>query len=354
MTSRGFYVESKNKDKEVDMKKVIGLALAITLTLGFAATTAMSGPIVLKAVTAFPKNHLNNDPVPILVSKINQKAAGKVKIDWVGGPEVIKSFDQVHALKAGTIDMILYYPFGYMKALMPEAWAKGLTELAEWEERKTGAFEIWGEIFEKRVNAKYLGRLHNMVPFLVYSNKKIGKIEDFKGMKMRVMPLYIPFLKALGATPLTLPPTEIYTSMERGVVDAFMWPAVGTTSFGLQEVTKYTLKPGVFQMEPATMVNMDKWKKIPKDVQDLIMEIMEDMEYIATMRNELIVKKDERIRAQAGVKWIQLPPGEAEKFVKICYDKTWEYVIGMAPEYGPKLRKVSSRKALPKGAFPWQ
>jgi hypothetical protein len=84
------------------------------------------------------------------------------------------------------------------------------------------------------------------------------------------------------------------------------------------------------------------------------MEIMEDMEYIATMRNELIVKKDERIRAQAGVKWIHLPPGEAEKFVEICYDKTWEYVIGMAPEYGPKLRQLSSRKALPKGAFPWQ
>lgn len=336
------------------MKRAIFLTTIIFLILGFTGSFAIGGPIVLKAVTAFPKNHLNNDPVPIFVDKVNKKAAGKLKIDWVGGPEVIKGFDQIHAIKGGAIDMLLYYPFGYMKPVMPESWAKGLTELAEWEERKTGAFELWGEIFEKRANAKYLGRLHNLLPFMVFSNKKIGKIADFKGMKVRVMPLYIPFMKALGAAPVTLPPPEIYTSMERGVVDAFMWPNVGMISFGLQEVTKYVIEPGVFQMEPATMINMDKWRKIPKDVQDLMMEIMKDMEYIATMRNELIVKKEDRVRKKAGMKTLRLPPGEAEKFVKICYDKTWEYVLGMAPDYGPKLRKLSSKQALPKGTFPWQ
>jgi len=102
------------------------------------------------------------------------------------------------------------------------------------------------------------------------------------------------------------------------------------------------------------MVNMDKWKKIPAHIQDLIMEIMQDMEYIASMRNELIARKEDRVRKAAGMETLRLPQAEAEKFVKICYDKTWEYVIKMAPEYGPKLRELTSRKALPKGAFPWQ
>lgn len=336
------------------MKKAIFISLSIFVFLCLAWSPSFGGPIVLKAVTAFPKNHLNNDPVPILVEKVNKKAAGELRIDWVGGPEVIKAFDQILALKNGSIDMILYYPFGYMKPVMPEAWAKGLSELAEWEERKTGAFELWCEIFEKRANAKYLGRLHNLLPFMVFSNKRIERIEDFKGMKIRVMPLYIPFIKALGAVPVTIRPPEIYTSIERGVVDGFMWPNVGMISFGLQEVVKYVIEPGVFQMEPATMINMDKWKKIPGHIQDLIMEIMQDMEYIASMRNELIAKKEDRVRRAAGMKTIRLPPGEAEKFVKICYDKTWEYVIQMAPEYGPRLRELSSRKALPKGTFPWQ
>ncbi|WP_161626623.1 TRAP transporter substrate-binding protein DctP [Desulfatiglans anilini] len=335
------------------MKKAFLLIACITLFLGLTAIESKSEMIVLKAVTGFPKNHLNNDPVPILVDKINKRAEGKLRIEWVGGPEVIQSFDQIHALKAGTIDMILYYPFGYLKPIMPEAWAKGLTELAEWEERKTGAYDLWCEIFEKRANAKYLGRLQSFLPFKLFVNKKIEKVEDIKGLKIRVQPLYIPFIKALGATPVSIPPTEIYTGMERGVVDGFMWPNVGVISWGLQEVTKYAIEPGVFQMEPATMINLDKWKKIPPDVQDLIMDVMQDMEYIGTMRNTMIEQTEEKVRKAAGMETLTLPPEEAQKFRAIAYDKTWEYVIEAAPEYGPKLRELTSRKAIPKDVFPW-
>jgi len=336
------------------MKRIVCLAMGLFLIFGFMVTKAQSQTMILKAVTAFPKNHINNDPVPILVDKINKRAQGKIKIDWVGGPEVIKSFDQAIALKAGTIDMILYYPFGYMKSVMPVCEAKGLSELAEWEERKTGAFELWGEIFEKNINAKYLGRLHSLLPFKIFCNKKIEKIEDFKGMRIRVMPLYISFIKALGGSPVTISPDEIYTAIERGVVDGFMWPNVGMISWGLQEVTKYIVDPGIFQMEPATMINMDKWKKIPLDTQNLIDEIMQDMEYIASMRNTMLEEKEMRVRAAAGMKVIQLPPADAEQFVKTASDATWAYLIEKSPKYGPKLKELSSKKALPPNTFPWQ
>ena len=180
----------------------------------------------------------------------------------------------------------------------------------------------------------------------------IKGLDDIKGMKIRVMPLYIPFIKALGATPVTIAPDEIYTSMERGVVDGFMYVNVGPVSWGLHEVTKYVVEPGVFQMEPATMVNMDKWKKIPPDIQALMMDIMQDMEYIASMRNVMLEQKEIRIRTAAGMKVLQLPPADAEKFVKTASDTT--YLIEKSPEYGPKLRELTSRSALAPNTFPWQ
>ena len=97
------------------------------MIFGLGSTTVQSQQIVLKAVTAFPKNHPNNDPVPIFIEDVTKATQGKLKIEWLGGPEIFASFDQIHAVKAGTVDMILYYPFGYMKSLMPEAEAKGLT-----------------------------------------------------------------------------------------------------------------------------------------------------------------------------------------------------------------------------------
>lgn len=335
------------------MKKFI-CGLFFVSIFCFVSTIAFSAPIVLKAVTAFPKNNSNNDTVQMFVDKVNEKCKGKLEIRWLGGPEVTAAFDQLNAMKSGTLDMILYYPYGYMKQLMPEAEAKGLTELAEWEERRTGAFELWSEIFAKRVNAKYIGRFHNLIPFMIYTNKKITKVDDIKGMKMRVMPLYVPFIKALGASPILIPPTDIHTAMERKVVDGFIWPRTGMVSWGLHEVTKYMLLPGFFQMEPATMINMDKWKQIPTDVQVIIMDVMKDIEYIATMRQLMILEKEDNIRLKAGMEFITLPPAENKKLLKVIHDETWKSVLATAPEYGPKLQKASSKEALPKAAFPWQ
>ena len=155
------------------MKKMIWMTIFIVFLSSLAFTDADSGPIILKAVTAFPKDNMNNDPVPMFVEKVNHRAKERLKIDWVGGPEVIKSFDQILSLKAGTIDMILYYPFPYMKPLIPEAEAKGLSEIAEWEERRSGAFDLWSKIIREKANAKYLGSFHNLVGYHIYSNKMV-------------------------------------------------------------------------------------------------------------------------------------------------------------------------------------
>lgn len=330
----------------------IGIAI-FALVSGGANAQMKGNPIVIKALTHLPTNHINNDPVPFFVEKVNKLAQGRLKINWVGGPEVIQSFDQIRALKTGAIDMLLYYPFAFMKSIMPEAEAKGLSELAEWEERKTGAYELWCEIIEKRANAKYLGRFHSLIPFTLYCNKKIEKVDDLKGERIRVMPLYVPLMKAMGAVPVTIPPPDIYTSMERGVVNGFMWPRVGMVSWGLHEVTKYVIDPGVFQIEPGTMINLDFWKKIPGDLQELLLDVMKDFEYIATMRAVMIRETEDKIRRKAGMKFIQLPPQEAAKFTKIASDATWGEVLKRATEYGPKLRKLTSKSAVPKGAFPW-
>jgi len=330
--------------------RLIGLMLVLCFGVwvnGFAQ------PIVIKAVTAFPKNHLNNDPVPIFLDKVNSRLKGVVEIKWLGGPEVVDTYEQPRALQSGAVDMVLYSSFGYLKPLMPEAYAKSVSELTEWEERKSGAHALWEEIFAKRLNSKYLGTFHSYVPFVLYSNKKIQKAEDMKGLRVRAMPLYVPFLKAMGAIPVTIAPGDIYTAMERKVVDAFIWPQMGMISWGLQEVTKYQIIPGFYRMEPWTAINLNKWNAIPKEAQRVIEEIMEDMEYIATMRAIQVAKYEDEVRIKAGMQFVEIQPSEAERFLKIIYEETWKAIVQESPEYGPRLRQLTSKKALPKGAFPW-
>lgn len=336
------------------MRRAIMAAIIMMAVIGLLASTGICGPIVLKGITAFPKNHLANDPVPIFIDKVNQRSGGKLKIDWIGGPEVVKSFDQVHALKSGMIDIILYCPFPYMKSLLPVAEAKALSQLAQWEERASGAFDLMSEILAKRVNGKYLGSPHSYVGYHIYTNKKITQLADFKGVKIRAQPLYVPLLEALGATPVSMPAPEIYTAMERGVVDGFMWPKVGMISWGLHEITKYVVEPSILRMGSCTVMNLDKWNKLPKELQDTVMDVMKDVEYIGAMRNIMIAEYEDGVRRNAGMQFVKLPPEDAKKLEALAYEKTWAEVIKDAPEDGPKLRKLSSKEALPKGTFPWQ
>jgi len=303
--------------------------------------------IVIKAVTAFPKTHPNNDPVPIYIERVNKACEGELEIDWLGGPEVNGSFDQPDAVRTGTVDMLLYMPFGYTTALMPEAEAKGLSVLASWEERESGAYDLWVEIIGKRLNAYYLGMYHTLIPFNVFCNPKIEKIEDFNGLTIRVMPLYIPFMEALGVAPQTIPSSEMYTAVERGVVDGFMWPQWGPTGFAMQEVTKYRIDPGVFNIEQMACVNLDVWNKIPEHLQSIMIEEFKVMEGIGTARAYLDMEREWGVMEAAGMSILTLPPDDAKKFYDLAFESTWAYVLESAPEYALKLKELSSLKARP-------
>ena len=82
-------------------------------------------------------------------------------------------------------------------------------------------------------------------PFHLYLTKPITK-PDLTGFKIRITPVYRDFFTALGATVVQTAPGEVYTALERGVVDGYGWPIGGIFDFGWHEKTKYRVDPGFY------------------------------------------------------------------------------------------------------------
>ena len=316
----------------------------ITLVFGIYPNTVFAEkPIVLKGVSAFPKSHPVNASIPAFIDMVNKESNGKLSIKWVGGPEVMKAFDQIDALKAGIVDILLFMPCGYFKPILPAAEIMGLSEYPAWKEREIGAYELWDKLFKEKANAKFLGRFVSDIPYHIYCNPKISNLGDLKGLNIRVMPLYVPFVKSLGASPVTLSAMEIYTAMQRHVVDGFIWPAWGVTGLGWHEVTKYMVEPGVFQLDPIIVVNLNKWNKIPKKLQATLNDCMKKMERVAT---DSALKKGQQemiIMEKAGMKKTYLSPEDSRKFRALAYEATWKELIKKAPIYGPQFKKILSK-----------
>jgi len=108
---------------------------------------------------------------------------------------------------------------------------------------REGVNDFLNKIHNQKVNAQYMGRLGVDLPFMLFLNKPITQVSDLKGLKVRCSPTHIEFLKKVGAQPMVIPPPDVHTALERGVVDGFIQPlAGGFTRHGFHEVVKYIVK----------------------------------------------------------------------------------------------------------------
>jgi TRAP-type transport system periplasmic protein len=301
--------------------------------------------ITLKAITAWPKTAPDNKPFQIFAETVEKLVAkkypGELKINYIGGPEAVKTQDQVQALQRGMVD-ICYTTNAYYVSLLPEADAMKLSEFTPAEERARGAWAFWNDLHEKRLKIHYLGRLGHDMKFYLYLNKPI-KSADLKGLNIRVSPMYLQVIKGLGGNPVVIPPTEVYAALERNVVDGYCWVSVGIRDWGWQRVTKYIVEPGFYRGPNPILVNLNTWNKLPRKFQDLLDEAAIESEKTVVAYFEDLAKKERPLLIKEGIRVIDLPPQEKEKFLRVATEEGWKDVLQKNPQTGPELKKLLTK-----------
>jgi TRAP-type C4-dicarboxylate transport system substrate-binding protein len=294
--------------------------------------------VTLRAVSAFAEGTQFSKNFERFIEKVNKDGKGVIQINYIGGPRAVPPFEVGNAVRTRVVDMANVTGAFYTN-LMPEADGFKLVGKPMSEQRKNGTWEYINELHNKKLNSQYLARQFHNVPFHIYLNKKIDKV-DFSGLKIRVTPVYRDIVQALGGTPITTPPGEVFTALERGVVDGYGWPVTGIFDLGWEKVTKFRMEPGFYSVEVNVLVNMDSWKGL-NDAQRKILNDAAlwleglDSENVAVNKSEL-----DR-QSKAGIQAIDFGADESKKFLARANDVAWESVIKRAPDTAPKLRQLS-------------
>ena len=301
--------------------------------------------VTLKALTAWPKNATDNKSLDFFLESVAQQVAkkypGELKINLIGGPEAVKITDQVHAAQTGMVD-IVHTTNAYYVHLLPEADAMKLSNYTPWEERASGAWAYYNELHEKK-GLYFIGRIGTDLPFNLYLNKPISTA-DLRGFNIRVSPMYLQLVKGLGGNPVVIPPTEVYTALERKVVDGYGWPAIGIREWGWEKHTKYIVEPSFYSGPHPMVMNLKTWNGLPAKFKEVLNQAAMEAERNTVAFYEAERKKEIPLLKQAGLQVIDLPPAEAEKFLKVADDEGWKDVLAKCPETGPKLRALLTKK----------
>jgi TRAP-type transport system periplasmic protein len=325
-----------------------GMFLSVAALFAFVvcgiAGAALAETITLKAVTGWPRTSSENKAFFIFTDLVEQMTAkkypGELKINYVGGPEAVKSADQVAAAQRGMVDMV-YTTNAYYVSVLPEVDAYKLSEFTPAEERSKGAWKFMNDLHEKK-GLYLLGRLGLGEKFYLYLKKPVQNA-DLKGLNIRVSPMYLQIIKGLGGNPVVIPPTEVYPALERNVVDGFCWPAVGIRDWGWQKQVKYIVEPGFYQVPNPLVMNIKTWNNLPKKFKDLLTEAAAEAEKKTVAHFDDLAKQERPILIKEGLQVIDLPAAEKQKFLKVGYDEGWKDIIQKNPKTGPELKKLLTR-----------
>ncbi len=269
--------------------------------------------------------------------------AADISIQYVGGPEVAPATEQLTALTNGVID-VLFGAAGYYVGTVPEAYAFYGTEISPMDARANGAIDLINGIYSDRANAHVLGWVAAGVGYHIWLKDepplKPDGTPDLTGMKIRSSGLYNAWLESMGATPVAVPAPDIYTSLERGIVDGAAWPGLGITDFGFEKFVNYRIDPPVWQFDNLLWVNKDRWDSLAPEQKKVLTDSVIAFEPEAHAFYANLADEEAQEVAASGVKSFELTGSARDAYVANAQAMQWSQVEAKAADNYQDLRKL--------------
>jgi TRAP-type C4-dicarboxylate transport system substrate-binding protein len=188
---------------------------------------------------------------------------------------------------------------------------------------------------------RYLAKVVEFTPFHLYLNRKIDK-PDLTGLKIRITPVYREFFQAMNASVMTTAPGEVYTALERGVIDGYGWPIHALFDLNWHEKTKFRVDPGFYNAEVSLIVNLDKYKGLPAKAR----EALERQALAYEQQNDFwktYNQNEAKRQAEAGIQVITFDAATSKAYVERATEIGWAAAVKASPQYAPQLRKVLAK-----------
>lgn len=286
---------------------------------------------------------------------MNEMTDGQVKISVASTGSVVQYNETLDSVSAGILQGEFTDP-SYFAGHDPAFGLIGNTVGAFGHPSEALKFINYGggkEIFQKlydKYNVHLIGVVITGVEAFV-SSKPLNGVDDLKGLKMRAPEGMVQkVFAAAGASPVNLPGSEVYTSLEKGVIDAADYTLFSVNhKQGMHKIGKYPVFPGFHSMPlQVVTINKDIWDGLPKNIQTMMETGVWRLATEVYFQYEM---QDLAAAAEARAEGIEISDWSLEeraKFRNIARSQ-WESVTKQSPiakEYADALVKFMKSQGL--------
>ncbi len=261
-------------------RDVLGGIGAAGLAVGFPSVLRGQGVIALKLSHFLPTaNGMHYDFMEPWARDLERRTDGAVKVTiYPGGTplgNIAKQYDQV---RAGVVD-IAHGLHGIPRGRFPRTSVIDLPFMTESADAATRA--LWA-LHDRYFAVEYPGvkvlAVHAHNGGLIHTrDRQVKQMEDLKGLRIRFPSAATKMmLEYLGAVPVGLPPSQIYESLQKGVIDGLIMPWDPMHSFHLAELINYHLDARIYTVSFYFVMNRRRYETLPEEIRSVVDSISGD------------------------------------------------------------------------------
>jgi len=300
-------------------------------TLVFLVGTQVWAQTIIKLAHGMPPVEDENIHRAVSVFKkvVEQKTAGKIKVEIYPANQLGKEREQFEGVKLGTIEMCMIAD-GPIAGFFPEIMLIGIpylysNEAVAWRSLDSSFGRDLFEEMRKKTGVRTLGIGENGFRNFTNRVRPIRTPDDLKGLKIRTMenPAHMAMVKAMGASPTPIAWGEVYMALQQGVVDGQENPVSVIQVAKFNEVQKYlTLDGHVYSILPILM-NDKFFSSLSPEVQKIITDSAKIMVTISRGQNVYLVANGVKSLQEKGME-VYAP---TEKELQMFRDRSQKPVI---------------------------
>jgi len=314
-----------------------------------ALAVLMAAPVqakTLKMIVSWPEtNTMAFMPAAQLKKNLEAQNAG-LEIE-TSGPETVPPFEQITPTSSGVFDIIYTYPAYHSKGLtvVTNAMEPDMDKI-----RSSGVFDMIDEYFQENHNLKLLANVAvGSSGYHCYLREPLTENGDWDGRKIRGVATYVPVIEALGGAAVNTPMGEVYSGIERGVVDGACAPQSVYRATKHFEVAKYRTEPTFGQLISYIAMNLDSWNALSDAEKDALTKAAIQTEKDTIEIGNATIDGDLKAVTEAGVEVTTFPADKYDTVQKAYYDGVWAQAADCCGEdTAAALRKKAADAGLTK------
>lgn len=301
-----------------------------------------------RALNAFAPNFVFSREIALPFFDAVRKAGGG-EIDFkVAGPEVVPFAEQFQPAAAGAFDLLFTHP-AYHSGTTAIGLAMDAVAADPVKRREAGVVDLVDQHYQK-LGLKVLGVVPTGSKGFQYVCKTPLKANSpaLAGMKVRGTVSYHPMIKALGGSPVVMGGGEVYSALEKGVIDAAAWGLTGVLDFKWNEVAKFYGRPGFGQASLYILMNLATWRGLPADQQRLLADEARKLELASVKRFDVLAAAEEEEMKKRGMQETRFPTADAARLEELFAQGVWEVARAKNGAEADAMRQLAVAKGLSK------